>query len=55
MGVTWCKKMERWKSTIKIDGKSIHLGYHLNFGNAVDARKNAEVLYGFHKNHGKDL
>ena len=50
-GVTW--KNNKWCARIKIDGKSIHLGYFLEFHKAMDARKNAEVLYGFHENHGK--
>ncbi len=31
----------------------IHLRYFNEFSEAVNARKNAEVLYGYHANHGK--
>lgn len=44
----------RWHARIKVDKKQIHLGTFTEFHEAVNARKNAEVLYGFHKNHGKD-
>ena len=54
MGVYWKDKSKRWESSIRVDGKSLHLGRFIKFSDAVDARKNAEVLYGFHTNHGKD-
>lgn len=51
-GVTWHKKAKRWQAYIQIDGTQKHLGLFASFSDAVDARKNAEVLYNFHKNHG---
>ena len=54
-GVSWNKSRCRWVGQICVDGQRIGLGYHVKFSDAVDARKNAEVLYGFHENHGKDL
>ncbi len=53
-GVYWNKLAKKWKPSINVDGEYIHLGYFVNFSDAVNARKNAEVLYGFHTNHGKD-
>jgi len=53
VGVTWYKNYNKWRSYIKVDGKQISLGYFTQFYEAVNARKNAEVLYGFHKNHGR--
>lgn len=53
-GITWCKRAKKWYATISIDGKRKSLGYHIKFSEAVDARKDAEVLYGYHKNHGKE-
>ena len=50
-GVHWSGT--RWRAQIKIDRKSICLGSFVNFHEAVNARKNAEILYGFHENHGK--
>jgi len=54
MGVTWHNKNSRWVANITVDGKRIYLGSFVQFSDAVNARKNAEVLYGFHENHGKD-
>ncbi len=52
-GVTWNENAKRWQAQIKVDRKLIYLGVHIQFSEAVDARKNAEVLYGFHTNHGE--
>jgi hypothetical protein len=41
-----------WRATIKVDGKSIHLGTFKNKEDAIQSRKNAEIKYGFHPNHG---
>ena len=53
VGVYWKKSTKRWCASIRVDYKNKHLGYFANFSEAVDARKNAEVLYGFYENHGK--
>jgi len=54
VGVHWITRLKRWGSQIKVDGQSVWLGSFVEFSDAVNARKNAEVLYGFHENHGKD-
>jgi hypothetical protein len=54
-GVGFVAKSNRWRARITVDGVVIYLGNFINFHEAVNARKNAEVLYGFHKNHGKDI
>ena len=54
MGVAWHKGSKRWVAYISVDDKRLYLGYFAEFHKAVDARKNAEVLYGYHKNSGKD-
>ena len=54
-GVRWCTRDNRWIAKISLEGKHKSLGYFVSFSDAVDARKNAEVLYGFHENHGKEL
>ncbi len=53
-GVRWDNRHLRWTANIGVDYKRIHLGSFVEFSDAVNARKNAEVLYGFHTNHGKD-
>jgi len=52
-GVSWDKARNRWTARIKVDDKYMYLGRFAEFSDAVNARKNAEVLYGFHDNHGK--
>lgn len=44
---------KRWVARISHKGKRILLGNFLTFEEAVRARKNAEIEYGYHKNHGK--
>ena len=53
-GVTWDKRYDKWQSKIQIEGINKSLGYFDNLFDAACARKNAEVKYGFHKNHGID-
>ena len=58
-GVSWCtsrkNRPHRWRARIHVDGKDTHLGYFVEYSQAVNARKNAEILYGFHKNHGQEV
>ncbi len=44
-----CKK---WIAEIKVNGKKVHLGSFSSMCLAVKARKNANIIYDFHKNHG---
>lgn len=41
-----------WQARIKVAGRDIYLGLHKTLDLAIDARKHAEVKYGFHQNHG---
>lgn len=41
-GVAWCNSKKRWRTTIKIDGKSHHLGYFREETDAIQARLKAE-------------
>ena len=54
MGVSWHKAGQKWTAQIKIKGKKKHLGSFLDKKDAVRARKQAEVEYEFHANHGRD-
>jgi len=54
IGVYWHKRDKRWTASIKVDGKYINGGSYLEFSDAVNARKNLEVQYGFHANHGRE-
>jgi len=54
-GVHWSKDSNKWLSKIRINGKDTHLGSFDELEDAAEARKEAEVKYGFHENHGRDL
>ncbi len=54
-GVGWIKRLKKWNARINVEGKSIHLGIFKNLVEAIEARKNAEIEYGFHPNHGRKL
>lgn len=54
-GVHWCKQRNIWKAKLKINKHVIHLGSFKTIEEAVKARKQADVKYGFHENHGDRL
>lgn len=51
-GVSFHKQRQKWHARIVVNYKKIHLGYFDSFEDAVSARKAANLLYGFHENHG---
>ena len=53
IGVNWVKKRRTWQVQIGANGKNIHVGYFKNKDAAIAARKEAEIKYGYHKNHGR--
>jgi len=53
-GVYWNKRAEKWQAYICIDYKQIYLGVFKYLVDAETARKDAEIKYGFHKNHGRE-
>jgi len=55
MGVYFDLSRSRWAATIRLDYKKIFLGRHIDWFEAVCARKSAEYKYGYHKNHGRQL
>jgi len=46
-GVSWVTSKQRWEASIMIDYRGIYLGRFKEFIDAVRARYNAEVQYGF--------
>ena len=42
----------RWRASIRVAGKSKHLGLFVEWDDAVAERKAANVKYGFHQSHG---
>lgn len=51
-GVVLHKSNQKWAARIKINGKRVSLGEYFDKADAIEARKAAEKLYGFHPNHG---
>lgn len=51
-GVHWSKRENKWIARINDVNKNIRLGCFSNFDDAVQARRKAESLYGYHRNHG---
>ncbi len=54
-GVVWNKRDERWVARITTNQVQTHIGYFVDWFDAVCARKSAENKYGFHCNHGLGL
>ncbi|QIG68263.1 HNH endonuclease protein [Rhizobium phage RHph_Y1_10] len=52
-GVGWHKIDRRWVAHITVKGKQIRLGGFVNLEDAVAARLDAEVKYGFGQTHGR--
>lgn len=52
-GVSWDKNNSAWACCISDDRKRIFLGRSADFFEACCLRKSAEVMYKYHKNHGK--
>lgn len=46
-GVSWYAPTQKWLASVKIAGKSIHLGHFSDFNEAVEARRIAENKMGF--------
>jgi hypothetical protein len=53
MGVHWHVQSRKWMAKIKYQGRTIYLGTYADLQEAADARKRAELAFGFHPNHGK--
>lgn len=53
IGVTWMKKIKKWRAQIVVNGRNIFLGEYADKEDAISARKEAEKRFGFHPNHGK--
>jgi hypothetical protein len=53
-GVCWNTQRNKWQSKIHLNGQWKHLGFFHDKAEAIASRKAAEVLYGYHANHGTD-
>lgn len=52
-GVIWSKRYNKWIASIRVNTKYKHLGSFTDIDEAIKARKDAEILYDYHPNHGK--
>lgn len=52
-GVVFMKATGQWKAQIRRGRKNFHLGLFDDINDAVAARKQGNIKYGFHPNHGK--
>lgn len=52
-GVYWHAEHQAWASQIEVEGVRKHLGYFYCKNEAAAARRGAEIVLGFHKNHGR--
>lgn len=53
VGVHWSKINSKWRAYIMVSKKMHYLGFFINLSDAITARKNAEIKYGFHEHHGR--
>lgn len=54
-GVFFDNTVKKWKAVIVANRKSRFLGLYASKKDAIEARRLAEVEYGFHPNHGRRL
>ncbi|HFO7598846.1 TPA: HNH endonuclease signature motif containing protein [Escherichia coli] len=47
------RNKRKWRVQIGVNGKTIYIGRFDNLDDAIAARQEAEIKYGFHSNHGK--
>ena len=52
-GIHLHEPSNKWRAYITVDGKAIHLGCFSIKNDAIKTRKEAEIKYGFHANHGR--
>lgn len=52
-GVTFCKRLKKWKATIAAGASNEHLGYFDTKREAAAARASANNKHKYHQNHGK--
>jgi len=51
-GVLWHSRDKRWVAQVRVDNHNIHLGNFTDKDDAIAARRQADITYGFHANHG---
>ena len=51
-GVSWHSPLSKWRASLRVDGKDVHLGYFSRIENAAQARLLANEEHGFSERHG---
>ena len=52
-GVSFMKSRNKYRASITVNRKQIHLGLFDDIASAIQARADADIKYNFHTNHGK--
>jgi len=52
-GVTYSRRHQLWSATIYHNNHPVHLGWFKNKADAIVARKEAEIRFNYHANHGR--
>lgn len=55
VGVYWNKRIGKWESSIRVDGKLKTFKRTDDFFEACVLRRSAEIRFGYHHNHGKSF
>lgn len=53
IGVYFDNQHKKWRASIRFNNKTVHLGLSKNIEEIINLRKDAEIKYGYHKNHGR--
>ena len=53
VGVSFRSDTKKWRADIHVDKKHISLGSFNSYDAALNARREAEITFGFHTNHGR--
>lgn len=52
-GVSWMENNQKWRATISVNGKNKILGHYKTHIAASYARHYANLIFGYHANHGR--
>ncbi|EFW1288061.1 HNH endonuclease [Shigella flexneri] len=52
-GVSFDKKLSKWRASASVNGKKVHIGYFESIEDAAIARKKFDENNGYHKNRGR--
>lgn len=54
MGVYWNPSASKWEASLNVDGKKKYIGLFDSIEAAKAARLDANKVYGYHENHGRN-